>query len=274
MANIITDRTFINRAARGSIGLVVVLILFAAGFSALGYANVTGLAKDVSATYAATTGDVISEGTTKVREGGRRSRHWVEYRTVTIEYDVAGLARTSDSIRDEELQIGDRIDIWVETRDGDVFLEKPGAPGFWNWTWAIVVPLIALGLLLSIVLTVRSSIRLKNFDPAGREPDFVFAIDSVDAQQASRRSKKRIFTLQGATEANSIASRIGATGKLVVGEKNLPPVTNFPARLTGYYLTPGAESTDVVLHTPELGDSWWSAVLSFELVLDQQKPAP
>lgn len=264
MAHAIADRAFIDRAVRSSLGTIIVMLVLALGFGVLGAFNVAGLAKDLTATETQTTGEVIDEGSERVLTGSRRNRHYEDRRTVTIEYAIDG-STSSGVVQNDELQVGESLTIWVDDATAEIHVAEPSGPGFWNWLWAIVVPLIALLSLWGFITAVRNSLRLKNFDPTGREPDFVFVLQGIDAKNGEgRRAKKRDFVFHGVTATSSIPAHVGRKVKITAPEKDVPAVQTYPPQMAGYYLTPGKESTQTVLHAPELGDAWWSGVLAPE----------
>jgi len=264
MAHAIADRAFIDRAVRSSIGTIVVMLVLALGFGVLGAFNVAGLAKDLTATETQTTGEVIDEGSISVLTGSRRNRHYEDRRTITIEYAIGG-STTSGTVQNDELQVGETVTIWVDDATAEIAVAEPTGPGFWNWVWAIVVPLLALAGLWGFVVSVRSTIRLKNFDPIGREPDFLFVLQGIEAKNGEgRRAKKRDFIFHGVTATSSIPAHAGRRVKITAPEKDVPAVQTYPPQMSGYYLIPGKESTQTVLHAPELGDLWWSGVLAPE----------
>jgi hypothetical protein len=268
------DRSYIRRAMRGRIALVLVLILLT-GFAAfVGFSSVKNLATDLTATYTPTTGEVISEGTERVREGSRRNRHWVEHRTITVEYDAAGTAGTDD-VRSDTIQVGETIDIWVQDQNGQVELEEPAGPDFWQWFWAIAVSLVTILLAWGLVVAVINSIRLQNFRPDGRQPDFVFVLQDIEAKDTGRRGNKRMLHLGGVLESNVDGKRLGERVQLAVPAKNAPQAPTYPPRIAGYRVNPRSESGLVIVHTPEL-QAWWVANLAFAadlaIATDGQKP--
>jgi hypothetical protein len=266
------DRTYIRRAVRARIALIIALVVLAgfAGFIAVG--NVRGLAADVTATYTPTTGHVVSEGTDRVLEGSRRNKHWVEHRTITVEYDIAGDVG-SDDVRSDTIQVGDTLDIWVRDQTGDVALESPDAPGFWQWLWAIVMPILTVLLAWGLVVAVRTSIRLSSFRPDGKPADFVFALQDISVKHTGRNGKKSVLHLAGILESSVNGKRVGERAQLVVAAKNAPTGPTYPPRIVGYRLTPGSEGGIVILHTPEL-EAWWVANLTFPADLEATPAGP
>lgn len=270
MTHTIRDRTYLNRAVRSRNAWLAFLLAVVSACGALGFFNVTGLIKDLTSTYTSTSGEVVDEGTHRVLTGSRRSRHFADRRHVVIMYELDGVS-TQGRADSTELQIGDPVAIWVNDRTGEIRTEEPSAPGFWNWTWAIVVPIIALLLLCGFIVGVRTSIRLMLFSPRGREPDFVFVLTNVDATETGGRAKRRRLILHGVMQANSIADRVGQPATLTAAAKQVPPAQKQPTHMIGYYLRPGREESEPVLHIPEL-DAWWTALLTFPRDLEVSDP--
>ncbi|HCS61740.1 MAG TPA: hypothetical protein DIW46_10165 [Microbacterium sp.] len=262
MSRTITDRKYLNKAVRSRTSWLVFLLVAAIGAGTLGYFNVTGVVKELNETYTSTTGEVVSEGSIRVLTGTRRSRHYEDRRTVHIEYAIDGVPGSGSAV-DEDLQIGESLTIWVNERNLDVEIEEPTGPEFWDWAWAIAMPILALLLLWGFVYSVRTSIRLKRFTPEGREPDFVFALQNIEVQAGKgRKAKQRTFIFHGVMQSNSIPKRVGEKATISAVEKTLPPAQTYPPTFTGYYLKPGKEGAEPVLHAPEL-DAWWPATLAF-----------
>ena len=257
------DRRLINRHLRTRNVLVLTLVFFTAVIGFIGVNNVIDLSRDLTASYVSTTGQVIVEETRPVREGSRRNRHWVDRRFVTIEYSLEGKIG-SDSVRSDDLQVGESLPIWVETRDGDVRTEAPAGPDFWQWFWAVTMTLLTLLIVWWLVAAVRTSVRLLAFSPEKREPDFVFALQGITQVPGA---KKPTLKLSGVMEANSIEKRVGERTELTVRTSNAPQAQTYPPRFTGYYVNPGAASVTVVLHAVEL-DAWFAADLTYPAELE------
>ncbi|SKC41123.1 hypothetical protein [Plantibacter cousiniae (nom. nud.)] len=255
------DRSFIRRVVRARTVLVVTLAFLTAVPAYIAFGNVGGLASDLTARYTTTTGQVVDEGTERVLEGSRRSKHWEEYRTVTVDYDVPGTAG-SDEIRSDTIQVGETLDVWVRDQTGKVALEQPAGPDFWQWFWAVTMSLLTALLAWSLVIAVRNSIRLAAFRPDGRQPDFVFALGGVSTTTTGKDGKKRLLEFTGLIESSADGARVGERGQLTAPAKHTPVVPVPPARILGYRISSGAVDGIVVLYLPE-ADTWWVATLSF-----------
>lgn len=269
MSQTITDRTYLKRSVRARNSWLVFILALALGAGALGFFNVTGVAKELGATYTSTTGEVVDEGSIRVLTGSRRNRHYENRRTVSIEYSI-GDAPSIGSVKNEELQIGESLTIWVNDSDGDLRIEEPTGPEFWDWAWAIAIPVLALLLLWGFVFGVRTSIRMMRFTPEGREADFVFLLQNIEVRVGEgRKAKRRTLLFHGVMQTNSVAQRVGEKATLSAVEKTLPQVQTYPPRFTGYYLKPGKEGAEAVLYAPEI-DAWWTAAVAFpsDLELD------
>ncbi|WP_300269099.1 DUF3592 domain-containing protein [Microbacterium sp.] len=262
MTATITDRTYLNKSVRSRMAWLAFLLAFAIGSGVFSYFSVTELNKQLTATYTSTTGEVIDEGNRRVLVGARRSRHYEDRRTVYLEYTINGTS-SGDSVDSDDLQIGDTVTIWVNDDDGQARLDEPGAAGFWTWAWGIALPVITLLLLWGFVVGVRTSIRILRFRPEGREPDFVFALQNIEVQMSKGRFlKKRSLIFHGVMEQNVSARRIGDRATMIAIEKTMPQVPTYPQQLTGYYLKPGKEGSEPVIHAAELG-AWWTMLLAF-----------
>src|SRR5690606_3858515 len=131
------------------------------------------------------------------------------------------------------------------------------------WTWAIVVPILALLLLWGFVYGVRTSIRMMRFSPEGRKPDFLFELSRIEGKAGEGwRARKRALVFHGVMQTNSVAERVGKECTLTAVEKTMPQMQTYPPRLTGYYLVPGQEGSEPVIYAPEI-DAWWTAILNF-----------
>lgn len=262
MSTTTIDRRYINRAVRGRTVLVIALVFLTALAGFVGFGNVRDLAADLTASYTSTTGQVVDEGTERVLEGSRRSKHWEEYRTVTVTYDVPGTAG-SDEIRSDTIQVGETLDVWVRDQTGEVALEAPAGPDFWQWFWAVTTTLLTLLLAWWLFVTVRNSFRLLAFRPDARKPDFVFALSGVSAVNGGRNGKLQLLELAGGIESSAGEQRVGERATLSSAVKQTPPVATFPPRILGYRVS-ARSITDgiVILHLPDT-DAWWAATLTF-----------
>lgn len=261
MDNSSFDRRYISKYVRGRTVLVIVVVFFTALSAFFAVSNVRTLAADAAATYTSTTGEVVSEGTQRVIEGSRRNRHWVEYRAVTIEHTVPGTSG-SDEVRSDTIQVGDTLDIWVRDQTGDVQLEAPTPPDFWQWFWAVTMSVITALFVWGLIVTLRNTVRLMAFRPDGRTPDFTFALQNIAVVNGGRKGKTRTLQLTGAMLQSTTATRVGARAELSSSAKAMPEAPTYPPQLLGYSLKPGAESDIVVIHAPELS-AWWIAHLRY-----------
>lgn len=261
MSTTTIDRTYLNRAVRGRTVLVIILVFLTTVAGFIGFGNVRDLAADLTASYTTTTGQVVDEGTELVLEGSRRSKHWEEYRTVTVTYDVPGTVG-SDEIRSDTIQVGDTLDVWVRDQTGEVALEAPAGPDFWQWFWAATMSLLTLLLAWWLLVAVRNSVRLLAFRPDARRPDFVFSLSGVSASTSGRNGKRQLLELSGLIESSADGERVGQRAQLMAPEQHTPAVPGFPPRILGYRVSQGAVDGIVVLHLPD-ADAWWVATLTF-----------
>ncbi|OII39214.1 hypothetical protein [Plantibacter sp. MMLR14_011] len=272
MSTTTIDRTYLNRAVRGRTVLVITLIFLTAVAGFIGFGNVRDLAADLTASYTTTTGQVVDEGTERVLEGSRRSKHWEEYRTVTVTYDVPGTAG-SDEIRSDTIQVGETLEIRVRDQTGEVTLEAPAGPDFWQWFWAVTMSLLTALLAWWSVVAVRNSIRLLAFRPGTRQPDVVFALSGAVPRATGRNGRRQVLELTGRIESSSDGLRVGEPATLTVPASHTAAVSGFPPRIPGYRVSQRAtEDGIVVVHLPE-SDVWWAATLTFPSTLQSGRVA-
>jgi len=255
------DRRHISKYARGRTVLVIVVVFFTALSGFFAVTNIRDLTADALATYTPTTGEVVSEGTERVIEGSRRNRHWEEYRTVTVEHSVPGTSG-SDQVRSDSIQVGETLDIWVRDQTGDVQLEEPTPPDFWQWFWTVAMTILTLLLVWALVVTILNTVRILSFRPDGRTPDFVFGLQNIAVVNSGRKGKNRTLQFTGAMLQSTTPTRVGARAELSSSAKSMPDAPTYPAQLSGYNLAPGVENGIVVLHAPEL-NAWWVAQLRY-----------
>lgn len=241
--------------------MVITLVFLTAVVGFIGFGNVRDLAADLAASYTSTTGQVVDEGTEGVLEGSRRSKHWEEYRTVTVTFDVPGTVGHAE-IRSDTIQIGETIDVWVRDQTGEVALTAPVGPDFWQWFWAVTMSLPALLLAWWLFVAVRNSVRLITFHPGSRQPDFVFALNGVSASTTGRNGKRRLLQLSGVIESSVDEARAGQYAQLMAPQTLTPAVSDFPSQILGYRVSQGAVDGIVVLRLPDT-DAWWVATLTF-----------
>lgn len=253
------DRTHINRFARGRLAFIIALVgvIVVAGFFAA--VNVRSVVTKVTATYTTVTGEVIDEGTEKQLEGSRRTRHWVEYRTVDIRYTLDGQDSTGE-VRSDDLEVGAETTIWVRASTGDVRLTPPESAGFWDWAWAVVTIAITALIAWLLVISMRDLVRLRRFHPGDREPDFVFVIQHVDGAPPIGGTKGTVH-LDGVAEHVRDGKSVKVASRLSTRGVAFPTIERLPSIVRGYQIVRGAARGTVVLHSQELQE-WWAAELT------------
>lgn len=185
------DNTFLKRSLKirnrnRIVGLVVLVITAAITYAAV----LVPLGRDLSAEYSETQGTAISEGTVRVLEGTRRSKHWADRRTVTFEFELNGEKRT-DSVRSTGIQVGETRDLWVED-DGErpeIFLEPKAGPHWGLWVGFGVGSIVVFGLVAGLSSSFRMSQRIKSADLLTRQPLLELEVFEVRSKIANEKRK-------------------------------------------------------------------------------------
>jgi hypothetical protein len=144
-------------SASGRVVTILALVILTGFSGLLGATAMQRLVTDLTASYSPVTARVIGEDTERVMEGNSRNRHWVEYRTVTVNYPTTdGTQRAV--VRSDDAQVGASVAAWVHDGTGEVRLNQPTPPDLWQWIWAVifVVVTVAFAWWLAVVVLDRT----------------------------------------------------------------------------------------------------------------------
>jgi hypothetical protein len=147
------------RSSRSGRVVAVLVLVILTGFS--GFLAATGverLASDLTATYTPLIAQVVGEDTERVMEGNSRNRHWVEHRTVTVNYPTEdGTQRAV--VRSDDARVGASVAAWVDDETGEVRLDRPTRPDLWQWVWAVVFVVVTVAFAWGLLVVVRNRSR-------------------------------------------------------------------------------------------------------------------
>lgn len=202
-----------------------------------------GVAAQATQKFEQVQGEVISEETRQVREGGRRSKHWVDRRFVEIQYDLRGETH-SDEMRSDTLEVGETAEVWVKEGDNrnELSLDKPNAVDPFGFVWGGVWLLLGVLTLLGVLASIKRTRQIGQFDPTGREPDFMLTVTqttggSIGVGSDISKQRTNVFgTTITRTDSQPIPARLLLTGA------STPQFEQFPQQLAGYYFTPPKEA--------------------------------
>ncbi|WP_157579788.1 MULTISPECIES: hypothetical protein [unclassified Plantibacter] len=139
----------------GRVVTVLVLVILTGFSGLLGATAVQRLVTDLTATQTSVTAQVIGEDTERVMEGNSRNRHWVEYRTVSVDYPTANGTQRA-VVRSDDARVGGSVTAWVDDGTGEVRLDQPSPPDLWQWIWAVVFVGLTIAFAWGLVVVVRN----------------------------------------------------------------------------------------------------------------------
>lgn len=137
--------------------VTILVLVILTGFSGLlGATAMQRLVTDLSASYSPVTARVTGEDTERVMEGNSRNRHWVEYRTVTVDYPTADGAQRA-VVRSPDAAVGATVEAWVH-ETGEVRLAPPTRPDLWQWVWAVMFVVVTVAFAWGLAVVVRNAV--------------------------------------------------------------------------------------------------------------------
>ncbi len=107
---------------------------------------IVSLSNNLTASYTATDGKVLSTETKTRSRINRKQRHRKKRYYSTIEYQLNGVTRT-DRVKSGSLMKGITVPVWVQDNTGDVHFHKPKPPEFGHWLLAFAMPVASLYFL-------------------------------------------------------------------------------------------------------------------------------
>jgi hypothetical protein len=147
------------RSSRSGRVVTVLVLVILTGFSGLlGATAVQRLVTGLTANQTSVTAQVVGEDTERVMEGNSRNRHWVEHRTVTVNYPTEdGTQRAV--VRSDDARVGASVAAWVDDETGEVRLDRPTRPDLWQWVWAVVFVVVTVAFAWGLLVVVRNRSR-------------------------------------------------------------------------------------------------------------------
>ncbi len=240
------DKTYLRKAVTRRVVSSIVVLGFVAGMFALATWHITDIVRGMTVSYAQVTGEVIDEGEQRVREGSRRSKRWVTYRTVDIEFSVDGETYV-DSIRSKDLDIGDETHVWAGPKDGgyEVFLTKPAPASVAAYIWGSIWLVLAVLSLWGVIRAFKRTAAIASFDPQGRQPDMWFTVEEVTHDPVVKKNAHPAVTLKGYSQTHEDPQAAKAT--ITIAGKSMPPI-QLAAQIPLFAVRRGEKNGPVVIY--------------------------